>query len=48
MGKPVALEAKAEEREVGIDFYNYDAPSFGIVGKLDVGSPTTSIASTMA
>ena len=39
MGNPVALEARAEEREVrGIDFNDDYAVSFGIVRELNIGS----------
>ena len=39
MGKPVALEARAEEREVrGLISMTTTRPVFGIVGELDVGA----------
>jgi hypothetical protein len=38
MGKPVALEARADERDAGIHLDDDHASGFGIGGELDVGA----------
>ena len=39
MGKPVALDARAEEREVrGIDLDDHHAARLRVMGELDVGA----------
>ncbi len=44
MGNPVALDARAEERDARVDFYDDDPPGFRIMGELHRSPPMTWMA----